>query len=129
MYSWAESYGKEGRESYIRTRFTFDIIWPIIYAGFLFSSIGGLLYRSGLRDSIVDRLLLLPLGSLVFDYLENISSSIVMWRYPMRTPLVDHAVTFFTPLKWIILSFSFLAFSYSIFRFIYMQALKVKMDQ
>ena len=69
------------------------------------------------------------MGSLVFDYLENISSSIIMWRYPMRTPLVDHAVTYFTPLKWIILSFSFLAFIYSVFRFIYMQVLKVKMEQ
>jgi hypothetical protein len=129
LYGWAESYGEEGRDSYIRTRFTFDILWPIIYTGFLFSSIGGLLYRSGLQDSIVDRLLLLPLGSLVFDYLENISSSIVMWRYPIRTPLVGYAVTFFTPFKWIILGFSFLAFSYSFIRFIYMQALKVKMYQ
>ena len=128
LYSWAESYGEAGRESYIRTRFTFDIIWPIIYAGFLFSSMGGLLYRSGLQDSIIDRFLLLPLGSLVFDYLENISSSIVMWRYPLRTPLVDYAVTVFTPLKWIILGFSFLAFSYSIIRFTYRLALKVKMD-
>jgi hypothetical protein len=129
LYGWAESYREEGRESYIRTRFTFDIIWPLIYTGFLFSSMGGLLYRSGLKNSTVDRLLLLPLGSLVFDYLENISSSIVMWRYPLRTPLVDYAVTVFTPLKWIILSFSFLAFFYSIIRFIYKHALKVKMDQ
>ena len=129
LYSWAEAYGKDGRESYIRTRLTFDIIWPLIYSGFLFSSIGGLLYRSDLRDSIVDRLLLLPLGSLVFDYLENISSSIVMWRYPLRTPIVDFAVTVFTPLKWIIIAFSFMAFSYSTIRFIYEHALKVKMDQ
>jgi hypothetical protein len=126
LYGWAESYGKAGRESYIRTRFTFDIIWPLIYTGFLFSSIGGLLYRRGLQDSIVNRFLLLPLGSLVFDYLENISSSIVMWRYPLRTPLVDYAVTVFTPLKWIILGLSFTVFSYSIIRFIYEHALKVK---
>jgi hypothetical protein len=90
---------------------------------------GGLLYRSGLRESIVNRLLLLPLFSLVFDYLENISSSIVMWRYPLRTPLVDYTVTVFTPLKWIILGLSFTVFSYSIIRFIYEHALKVKIDQ
>jgi hypothetical protein len=129
LYGWAESYGEAGRESYIRTRFTFDIIWPLIYTGFLFSSTGGLLYRSGLRESIVNRLLLLPLFSLVFDYLENISSSIVMWRYPLRTPLIDYAVTVFTPLKWIILGLSFTVFSYSIIRFIYEHALKVKIDQ
>jgi hypothetical protein len=129
LYGWAESYGEEGRETYIRTRFSFDIIWPIIYTGFLFSSIGGLLYRSGLQDSIIDKLLLLPLVSLVFDYLENISSSIVMWRYPLRTPIIDYTVTFFTPLKWIILSFSFMVFSYSIMRFAYKNVFKVKMDQ
>lgn len=129
LYVWAESYGEAGRESYIRTRFTFDIIWPLIYTGFLFSSMGGLLYRSGLQDSIVNRLLLLPLCSLVFDYLENISSSIVMWRYPLRTPLVDYTVTVFTPLKWIILGLCFTVFSISIIRFIYDHALKVKIDQ
>ena len=129
LYGWAESYGEAGRESYIRTRFTFDILWPLVYTGFLFSSMGGLLYRIGLQDFIVNRLLLLPLGSLVFDYLENISSSIVMWRYPLRTPIVDYAVTIFTPLKWIILGLSFLVFSYSIIRITYKQVLKVKMDK
>jgi hypothetical protein len=119
LYSWAESYGEEGRESYIRTRFTFDIIWPIIYSEFLFSSMGGLLFRSGFKDSIVNRLLLLPLGSMVFDYLENIFSSIVMWRFPLRTPIVDSLVTVFTPLKWITLSFSFLALVLSIIIFTY----------
>ncbi|NHJ33778.1 MAG: hypothetical protein FK732_13040 [Asgard group archaeon] len=129
LYSWAESYGEAGRDSYIRTRFTLDILWPLVYTGFLFSFIGGLMYRSGLHGSIVNRFLLLPLCSLVFDYLENISSSIVMWRYPLRTPLVDYLVTVFTPLKWIILGFSFIAFSYSIIRFIYELALKVKIEQ
>jgi hypothetical protein len=91
---------------------------------FLFSSIGGLLYRSGLKDTFVNKLVLLPLGSMIFDYLENISSSIVMWRYSLRTPIVDYAVTVFTPIKWIILGLSFVAYFYSLFRFIYIQARK-----
>jgi hypothetical protein len=124
LYSWAESYGEDGRASYIRTRFTFDIVWPLIYTVFLFSSIGGMLYRSGLKDTFVNKLLLVPLGSMIFDYLENVSSSIVMWRYSLRTPIVDYAVTVFTPIKWIILGLSFVAYFYSLFRFIYIQARK-----
>ncbi|TFH15898.1 hypothetical protein E4H04_07520 [Candidatus Bathyarchaeota archaeon] len=93
--------------SYIRTRFTFDIIWPIIYTGFLVSSIGSVTHgRYG--ESTAKKLVLIPVLGLLFDYLENISTSVIMWRYPIRTPIIDYAATLFTPLKWIFLGASFL---------------------
>lgn len=125
LYGWAESYGEHGRESYIRTRFTFDLIWPLIYSFFLISSIGGLLSRSKVKESIFGKLVLLPILSLGFDYLENISTSLVMWRYPLRTPLVDFAATVFTPLKWIVLGICFVVLFYGLIRFIYVRVWSV----
>jgi hypothetical protein len=107
LYNWAELYGESGRISYIRTRFTFDIIWPIIYTGFLVSSIGSVTHGR-YSESTAKKLVLIPVLGLLFDYLENISTSIIMWRYPIRTPIIDYAATLFTPLKWMFLGSSFL---------------------
>jgi hypothetical protein len=47
------------------------------------------------------------LGAL-FDYLENVSTSLVMGRYPAQTPVVDLLAPLFTALKWGLLGVSFL---------------------
>ena len=45
---------------------------------------------------------------MVLDYIENIAASIVMLRYPERTPIVDVATVIVTPLKWVFVGGSFL---------------------
>ncbi|NIV29382.1 MAG: hypothetical protein GWN58_07700, partial [Anaerolineae bacterium] len=40
LYRMAESYGEQGRQAYIRARFTFDLVWPLVYTFFLTTSIG-----------------------------------------------------------------------------------------
>ena len=50
---------------------------------------------------------LLPLCSLLLDYLENLGAVIVMLRYPAPTPIIDLLTTWFTPLKWALLGASF----------------------
>jgi uncharacterized membrane protein YozB (DUF420 family) len=57
--------------------------------------------------SIWQRANLFPILAMVLDYLENISTSIVMVRFPVRTVFVDALATIFTPLKWIFVGFSF----------------------
>jgi hypothetical protein len=46
------------------------------------------------------------LGAL-FDYLENISTSLVMIRFPSQTPVVDGLAAVFTMVKWIFVNGSF----------------------
>jgi hypothetical protein len=46
------------------------------------------------------------LGAL-FDYLENISTSLVMLRYPQPTAFVDQLAPFLTLVKWILVFSSF----------------------
>mgnify|MGYP007130597623 CR=1 FL=1 len=39
LYQMAEALGEEGRQSYVRSRFTFDLVWPLVYAFFLVTGI------------------------------------------------------------------------------------------
>ena len=108
LYRMAEAFGVEGRSAYIRARLTFDVVWPIVYALFLASMTSWLFSRGFPTDSLWQNLNLAPVIGLALDYLENLSTVIVMWRYPLRTPVVDHAATVFTPLKWLFIGGSFI---------------------
>jgi cellulose synthase/poly-beta-1,6-N-acetylglucosamine synthase-like glycosyltransferase len=100
----AEAYGVGGREAYIKARFTFDLIWPVVYTFFLTVSISWLFSRAFDPDSFWRRLNLVPVFAMAFDYLENISSSLIMLRYPQETPVVVTLAPIFTMLKWILIS-------------------------
>ena len=50
---------------------------------------------------------LAPVIGVVLDYLENLSTSIVMLRYPNRTPGLVTLAPVFTALKWLFVSAGF----------------------
>jgi hypothetical protein len=108
LYEMAESYGEEGRRYYIIMRFTFDLVFPLIYSVFLISVLGRL-YKTESLEGWRGKIILLPFAGLLFDYLENISTSIVMWSYPDRMNFVGLLATIFTPVKWALISLAFLA--------------------
>jgi hypothetical protein len=108
LYRMAEAYGEEGRRAYIRARFTFDLIWPMVYTFFLVTAISWL-YNRGFREGGPwQRANLAPMLGMLFDYLENITTSLVMLRYPTPTPLVAWLAPAFTSLKWVFVVGSFL---------------------
>ena len=107
LYRIAESYGEQGREAYIRARFTFDLVWPLVYMLFLTTSISWVFGRAFAPASLWQRANLTPLLGGLFDYLENLSTSLVMLRYPQQTAVVDVLATVFTVLKWSFLGASF----------------------
>ncbi|MEJ2601170.1 MAG: hypothetical protein P8Z00_22760 [Anaerolineales bacterium] len=106
-YRYAEAYGAAGRQAYVQARFTFDLIWPLVYASFLVTSISWLSSRAFPTHSLWQRANLVPLLGLLFDYLENLATSLVMLRYPQTTPVVDVLAPVFTGLKWIFVFGSF----------------------
>lgn len=108
LYEMAESYGEQGRSDYVKARFTFDLVWPIVYTFFLATTISWLFGKAFSDESIWQRANLVPLWAMVLDYLENISTSIVMARYPVPTALVDALATVFTPVKWVLVGVSFI---------------------
>jgi hypothetical protein len=107
LYRLAEAYGEQGRAAYIEQRFTFDLVWPVVYTAFLVTAIGWLFRRAFAPGSPWQFANLAPVLGMIFDYLENISASLVMARYPAETPLVDGLAPIFTAVKWLLLGGSF----------------------
>lgn len=108
LYRMAEAYGEEGRRAYVRARFTFDLAWPLVYMLFLVTATGWAFRRGFPAGSRWQRANLVPVLAALFDYLENISASVVMLRYPAQTPVVDLLAPAFTLFKWVALGAAFL---------------------
>ena len=108
LYQMAEEYGEAGREAYVRARFTFDLAWPLVYTFFFVTTISWIYSRISPPESRWRRANLVPVLAMVFDLLENLSTSLVMYRFPERTPVVDWLAGVFTTLKWVFVASSFL---------------------
>jgi len=106
LYRMAEAYGEEGRGAYVRARFTFDLVWPLVYTAFLVTAISWVSGKASAPDSRWQRANLLPVMGALFDYLENVSTSFVMLRYPESTPVLDLLAPMSTALKWLSLGVS-----------------------
>jgi len=107
LYDTARAYGEQGRRAYIRSRFTFDLIWPLVYTLFLSTATTWAVRRAFAEDSPWQLANLVPLCGAAFDYLENVSTSLVMLRYPSPTAVVDMLAPAFSAIKWILLGGSF----------------------
>ena len=109
----AGDFGVEGRSYYIRSRFTFDVVWPLVYGVFLWAGIA--YFGRPLRDSVrhthsfARYAPVLPLLAVLLDFLENSSASLVMYFYPDRLPVVSALTPAFTFTKWVSVNLSFAA--------------------
>jgi len=106
LYEMAEAYGEEGRAYYIYSRFTFDVAWPLAYVFFL-AVTTSYLYRNHSPGKSWKLVNLLPLVGGIFDFLENSAASLVMYRYPLETPVVATLAPVFTFIKWVLIVLSF----------------------
>jgi hypothetical protein len=107
LYDTAEAYGEEGRRAYVRSRFTFDVIWPLVYTLFLSTAISWVYTRVLAPRSRWQLANLAPILGAISDYLENLSTSVVMLRYPDQTAVIDALAPVFTAVKWVLIGGSF----------------------
>jgi hypothetical protein len=107
LYKMAENYGKDGRKAYIQARFSFDIVFPLVYAAFLGTSISWITQRGFPKHSQWQLANLAPVFGMGFDFLENISTSMVMARFPAQTPVAGWLAPIFTLVKWVFVYGSF----------------------
>jgi hypothetical protein len=107
LYDTAEAYGEEGRRAYVRSRFTFDVIWPLVYTLFLSTAISWVYTRVFAPHSRWQLANLAPILGAISDYLENLSTSVVMLRYPDQTAVIDALAPVFTAVKWVLIGGSF----------------------
>ena len=103
----AESYGNAGRKAYIRARFSFDLIFPLLYTAFLVTSISWTFGKAFKQQSRWQLANLAPVLGMVFDFLENVSTSLVMARYPTQAPITAWLAPIFTFIKWVFVGGSF----------------------
>ena len=108
LYGMAKAFGPDGRQAYIQARVTFDVAWPLVYGFFLVTAIGWLAGRAFQPGSPWRLLTLAPVLGVLFDYLENLATSLVMARYPAQTPVVDLLAGPLTLVKWLFVGGNFM---------------------
>lgn len=108
------SYGVAGRRNYVFLRWTFDIVWPLVYTFFLLSSI---MYFSKNRNKRII-LMFVPIVAIMLDFLENILATIYMLSYPKEVILIGYSLMTVSMLKWIVLMSSFIVLIYLLFLFL-----------
>ena len=118
LYEMAQSFGPQGRRSYIIMRFTFDLVWPIVYLAFMLAVLVGLL-RSFNDDKKIKKLVYLPIIGTLLDFLENIFAAITIGRFPLRTPIIAELTPIFTISKWAVLGLSFVLIIALVFYHLY----------
>jgi hypothetical protein len=108
LLGMAEAYGEQGRRAYIQARFSFDLAFPLVYGFFLAVCTSWMLKRLLPPDNFWRRLNLLPPAAVLFDLLENTCAVIVMAAYPTVRPLAAQLAVIFTPIKWLLVTSSFI---------------------
>jgi len=101
LFEMADTYEEAGRQAYIHARWTFDLIFPLVYGGFLITTTGWLLGKATSPESKLRWLILVPMIGVVFDYLENTAVSLVMNAYPTRLGWAAFLASGFTLIKWV----------------------------
>jgi hypothetical protein len=107
LYRMAGAYGEAGRAAYVRVRFTFDLVWPLVYLYFLGTSLSWSLARALPEGNRWRMLNLTAVFGWLFDMLENIAASVVMLNYPSHTPVLDLLTPIYTLIKWFFVGGSF----------------------
>lgn len=107
LYKIAASYGAEGRRLYILIRWTFDLVWPLVYGAFLTTLLIGL--TEHFSSEIIGKSYLLAIGAVFFDYLENTCLTIVMALYPRALITFGSITAYVSLIKWVLLSGAFIA--------------------
>lgn len=106
LHRMAEAYGEAGRQEYVRSHFTFDLAWPLVYTFFLVTAISWLFARGFPLTSHWQLANLAPLAAMLLDFLENISTSLVMLAYPQPLTVIAWLAPIFTFLKWMAVGLS-----------------------
>jgi len=95
------------RQAYLRARWTFDLVWPLVYTAFLSLAISWVYRRAFAAESRWQLVNLVPVAGMLLDYLENSATSLVMARYPALTSGIAHLAPLFTLTKWVCVNGSF----------------------
>ena len=100
--------GREGRDIYYIMAGKVDMIYPIVYGVFFVLLIASLLKKLVPKKSKVIFLSFLPLIGVLFDYLENFNTLMLLNKFPNITPEQVAYGSQMTQIKWLFLLMSIL---------------------
>jgi hypothetical protein len=101
-YNLLNALGSQGREFYIFKMLCFaDIFLPLIMAFFLFIAIN-LSLRKSVGERTADILTMLPLGAMLFDYVENALIAVLLLTFPEKHILLASISGYVTTIKFIL---------------------------
>jgi hypothetical protein len=103
IYPIVEGYGVEGRAFYIRRRWTFDLVFPLVYGSPFWLTLNKFLPMIPFLEKF-KAFANLALIAVAFDYLENIVFTILIVLYPTEIsflPVIGVTMSF---IKWLSLS-------------------------
>jgi len=102
-------YGQTGRNFYILMRWTFDVIWPMVYFTF-FTTI--LFHLSSKHIKNQNYIILVPIAAVIMDLLENLLASINVGIFPNQAVFLLRMLQVFSMLKWISIGLILIAIIY-----------------
>ena len=110
-------HNEAGIKAYVFTRFTYDLLWPVIYTFFMVSTIA-FMTRDMKASKILSFIKILPYLGFVFDILENMSCSLYFLSIAME--LTGLIAPIFSAIKWISIALTMflqvILFIYMIYR-------------
>jgi hypothetical protein len=115
IYRIAEAYGEDGRKSYALARVTFDLVFPLAYTFFLAVSMTFTFRYLFSSSSTWQRAPLFAIGTMLFDFLENIAIVIIMLTFPARILWLGWLTAVLTMLKWVLMTITLGLFFIGIF--------------
>jgi len=98
-YQRLEAFGEVGRQMYIRTMLTVDLIFPLSMFIFLFLFSKYTLRKVALKNVPGRSLQALAIGYLTFDFLENVSIFILLNSFPNRLEFLGSYIGYLTVAK------------------------------
>lgn len=102
-----KAYGEQGRPLYALVDLTLDVVYPLV-TFLLFGALLTFLLRRGFpNNATMQKLALLPLGTLLMDYLENVCVVTMLMTFPNTSTLVAQLSSLFTTTKWIFVGLTF----------------------
>lgn len=101
VFSMIKSYGEEGRTVYRTFTLTLDVLYPLIYTAFFATAISWLFRRGFSPNSEIQQLNLIPLITLGFDLLENLSVATMLTIFPSQPAILARIAAVCTAGKWI----------------------------
>jgi hypothetical protein len=107
VYGKAELYSADGRRSYIRARWTFDLVFPLSYGFFCLTALAFIcrvLFGGRFRW-----VLIAPLAGVLFDLAENSFVTAVLLTTDTPSTVLAWGVSLSTLLKWVFVNLSFIA--------------------